>query len=114
MPHHEEEQPIKEDQQVVPNSIVPTTAQNDLAEIEQNVNQVTNTCFHNCSYKRICAQTMKTSKSHALDEIISDLNKGIQTRSQMRNFCANSAFLSILGPKNNDNALRDSEWFAAM
>ena len=46
--------------------------------------------------------------------IISDLNKGTQTRSQIRNFCAHFAFLSILEPKNHEEALKDSEWVVAM
>ena len=40
-PIHEEEQPINEDQQVVPYS-TPTTALNDQAESEQIENKVTN------------------------------------------------------------------------
>ena len=68
----------------------------------------------NCSYKRICAKPWKHQNSHPLDLMISDLNKGIQTRSQMRNVCAHFAFLSTLEPKNHEEALKDSEWFDAM
>ena len=56
----------------------------------------------------------KHQKSHPLDLIISDFNKGIHTRSQMRNFCAHFAFLSTLKPKNHEEALKDSEWIVAM
>ena len=46
--------------------------------------------------------------------IISDLKKGIQTRSQMRNFCVHFAFLLTLEPKNHEEALKDFEWVVAM
>ncbi|XP_021741922.1 uncharacterized protein LOC110708121 [Chenopodium quinoa] len=56
----------------------------------------------------------KHQKSHPLDKIISDLCKGTQTRSQMRNFCAFNAFLSTLEPRNLKEALEDPDWIIAM
>ncbi|XP_021725053.1 uncharacterized protein LOC110692355 [Chenopodium quinoa] len=56
----------------------------------------------------------KHQKSHPLDKIISDLCKGTQTRSQMRNFCAFNAFLSTLEPRNHKEALEDPDWIIAM
>ncbi|XP_021741693.1 nudix hydrolase 19, chloroplastic-like isoform X4 [Chenopodium quinoa] len=56
----------------------------------------------------------KHQKSHPLDKIISDLCKGTQTRSQMRNFCSFNAFLSTLEPRNHKEALEDPDWIIAM
>ena len=44
-------------------------------------------------------------KSHPTNLIISDISKGTQTRSQLRNFSAFQAFLSTLEPKNHEEAL---------
>ena len=56
----------------------------------------------------------KHQKSHPLDLIISDIGKGTQTRSQLRNFCAHGAFLSIIEPRNHLEALEDADWIQAM
>ncbi|XP_021743854.1 uncharacterized protein LOC110709902 [Chenopodium quinoa] len=52
--------------------------------------------------------------SHPTDLIISDIGRGTQTRSQLRNFCAFQAFLSIIEPRNHDEALKDADWIIAM
>ena len=56
----------------------------------------------------------KHQSSHPLDQILSDLNTGVQTRSKLRNFCAFYAFLSNFEPKNVNEALADSDWVTAM
>ena len=56
----------------------------------------------------------KHQSSHPLDLIMSNMEKGTQTRSQMRNFCAFQAFLSMLEPKNHEEALEDTDWVIAM
>jgi len=38
----------------------------------------------------------------------------VQTRSQLRNFCAFYAFHSVIKPKNFNKALTDSDWVTAM
>ena len=43
-----------------------------------------------------------------------DLNSGVQTRSRLKNFCAFNAFLSLMEPKNINEALTDSDWIVAM
>ena len=64
-------------------------------------------------------------KDHPLDQIISDLGSGIQTRSQTEehsiisgqataNFCFYTNFLSVIEPKKADEALRDDDWVEAM
>ena len=53
----------------------------------------------------------KHQSSYPPDQILSDLNTGVQTRSQLKNLCAFYAFLSDIEPKNNVNkALADSDW----
>ena len=43
----------------------------------------------------------------------SDIEKGTQTRSQMNNFCAFHAFLSMTEPKDHVEALREAYWINA-
>ena len=114
VPDLEEEQPVNDNQQGVPNLAVPTNEQNDQAEAEQNVNQVSDPVSTIVPIREFVPEPWKHQKSHPLDLIISDLNKGIQNRSQMRNFCAHFAFLSTLEPNNHEEALKDSKWVFAM
>ena len=41
----------------------------------------------------------RMSSQHPLEYIISDPNKGMQTRSSLKNLCAFSAFVSLVEPK---------------
>ncbi|XP_021751193.1 uncharacterized protein LOC110716851 [Chenopodium quinoa] len=45
---------------------------------------------------------------------MSDITKGTQTISQLRNFCAFYAFLSSMEPKNHVEALTDADWINVM
>lgn len=56
----------------------------------------------------------KHQSSHPLDQIMSNIDTGVQTRSKLGNFCAFYAFLSNIEPKNVHEALADSDWFNAM
>jgi len=56
----------------------------------------------------------KRYRSHPLDQILTDLNSGVQTRSRLKNFYAFYAFLSHIEPKNVYEALTDSDWITAM
>ena len=56
----------------------------------------------------------KQQSSHPLDQIMSDINAGVQTRSQLKNFCTLYAFLSNIEPKNVHEALADSDWVTVM
>ena len=38
----------------------------------------------------------------------------MQTRSQLRNFCAFRAFLTMMEPRNHEEALSDSDWITTM
>jgi len=52
--------------------------------------------------------------SHPLDQILTDLNFGVQIRSRLKNFCPFYAFLSHIEPKNIYEALVDSNWISTM
>ncbi|KAH0665120.1 hypothetical protein KY285_026326 [Solanum tuberosum] len=47
--------------------------------------------------------------SHPLDNLISPLDSGIQTRSRTRNLVAYSAFMSSIEPRNIKEALQDAD-----
>ena len=52
----------------------------------------------------------KHYRSHPLDQILTDLNSRVQTRSRLKNFCVFYAFISHIDPKNVYEALADSDW----
>jgi len=56
----------------------------------------------------------KHKSSHPLDQIVSDINTGVQTRSKLKNICAFYAFLSNIKPKNVHETLADSDWVTTM
>jgi len=59
-------------------------------------------------------RTWKHYRSHPLDQILSDLNSGVQTRSRLKNICAFYAFVSNIAPKNVNETLADSDWITVM
>ena len=90
---------VNEDQQVVPNTVVPRNEQTDPVEVEQNNNQFNDPNHTTVPTREFVPKPWKYQKCHPLDLIVSDLNKETTTRSQMRNFCAHFAFLSTLEQK---------------
>lgn len=56
----------------------------------------------------------KHQSSYPLDNFISPLDSGIQTRSKTRNLVAYSAFISTIEPKNIKEALQDVDWVTSM
>ena len=80
----DQEQPVNQDQQTVPNPAAPTNEQTDQTEAEQNNNQNNNPEPSTVPSREFVPKPWKYQKYHPLDSIISDLNKGTQTRSQMR------------------------------
>ncbi|XP_070039833.1 uncharacterized mitochondrial protein AtMg00820-like [Nicotiana tomentosiformis] len=56
----------------------------------------------------------KHMSSHLLQNVITPLDSGIQTRSKARNMFAFSAFLSQIETKHIMKALKDADWIAAM
>ena len=54
------------------------------------------------------------NKSHSLDQVIGNVNKGVKTRSSILNEVTFSAFISEIKPLNVDEALSDNDWVIAM
>ena len=59
-------------------------------------------------------QAIPTIKSHPLDNILGDLRKGVQTRSQVQNVVNHLSFISQTEPKTAKDALLDEDWISAM
>ena len=56
----------------------------------------------------------KASRDHPLDNIIGDISKGVTTRHSLKDLCNNMAFVSIIEPKNLNEAIIDENWIIAM
>jgi hypothetical protein len=59
-------------------------------------------------------QPTNIARDHPLDSIISDIQRGVQTRSRLTSFCAHSSFVLMEEPKDIDRTLRDPDWVNAM
>ncbi|XP_070047490.1 uncharacterized protein [Nicotiana tomentosiformis] len=66
--------------------------------------------FHN----KIWVSNWKHKSSHPLENVITPLDSGIQTRSKAINAFVFSAFLSQIEPKNIKEALKDVDWITVM
>ncbi|KAI4370410.1 hypothetical protein MLD38_018764 [Melastoma candidum] len=53
-------------------------------------------------------------KRHPMEQVIGDVQKGVQTRRSVNLFCEHSAFLSQKEPTSIDEALADPNWIIAM
>ncbi|GAB2296671.1 hypothetical protein Dimus_038435 [Dionaea muscipula] len=79
-------------------------------EPEQQIEEVRSPATHH----PLQARSWKYQSFHPLDQIISDIEKGVQTRSDLNNFYLFSRFLSYIEPKNIFDALQDTDWVMAM
>jgi hypothetical protein len=59
-------------------------------------------------------QPTNVARDHPLDQIVGDIQSGVQTRSRLATFCAHYSFVSEKEPKTIDEALKDSDWIIAM
>ncbi|XP_075086232.1 uncharacterized protein LOC142168954 [Nicotiana tabacum] len=66
------------------------------------------------STNEIQVPNWKHKSSHPLDNIITPLDSGVQTRSKARNSLTFSAFLSQIEPQNIKEALKDAYWITTM
>ena len=55
-----------------------------------------------------------TTRDHPLENVLSDICKGVSTRSQVSNFCGFTAFVSQIEPKTIKEAIVDESWTLAM
>jgi hypothetical protein len=52
--------------------------------------------------------------SHPKELIIGEVERGVSTKSKLKNICNNMAFLSQIEPKNINEAIEDESWILAM
>ncbi|KAK2967248.1 hypothetical protein RJ640_016040 [Escallonia rubra] len=73
------------------------------------------TSSHNNSDETLpLPKSWRYSSSHPLEQVIGNVERGVTTRTTVKLFCADFAFLSQIEPKNISEALKDSEWILAM
>jgi hypothetical protein len=53
-------------------------------------------------------------RDHPVNSILSDIHKGVTTRSRVTHFCEHYTFVSSIEPYMVEDALRDSDWVLAM
>jgi hypothetical protein len=53
-------------------------------------------------------------KNHRIDQIVGDINKGVQTRSCLAYFCEHYSFVSCGEPTRIEEALKGPDWVNAM
>ncbi|XP_070032833.1 uncharacterized protein [Nicotiana tomentosiformis] len=63
---------------------------------------------------QLVVKPYKYQTTHPIENIITDPTSGIKTRSSFKNLCAFDTFLSLIEPKNVDEALQDADWMNAM
>ena len=56
----------------------------------------------------------RIQRDHPVNQILGDINQGIQTRSRIANFCQHYSFVSSLEPSRVEDALADPDWVVAM
>ena len=56
----------------------------------------------------------KASRDHPLDNILDDISKRVTTRHSLKDLCNNMAFVSMIEPKNLNEAIIDDHWIVAM
>ncbi|KAD5318024.1 hypothetical protein E3N88_17970 [Mikania micrantha] len=86
---------------------VPDHILNSLSPIE-------NSSSSDAASSNNCLDIIPFNKNHPLEQILGDLSKGVQTRSQISNFCLHAAFLSQIEPSKYQEALKDNNWIEAM
>ncbi|KAL8095322.1 hypothetical protein AgCh_036693 [Apium graveolens] len=59
-------------------------------------------------------KSSRTVKNHPPDNLLTDLDQGIFTRSRLHNLCAFCAFVAEFEPKNAQEAVADEHWSVAM
>jgi hypothetical protein len=53
-------------------------------------------------------------RDHPVNSILSDIHKGVTTRSRVAHFCKHYSFVSSIEPYRVEDALRDPDWVVAM
>ncbi|KAJ8768804.1 hypothetical protein K2173_023708 [Erythroxylum novogranatense] len=59
-------------------------------------------------------KTLAKAKNHPMEQVIGDLNDGLKIRRNVYENMSNSAFISLVEPKNIKEALEDENWLLTM
>jgi hypothetical protein len=54
------------------------------------------------------------AKDHPIDQVVGDINKGVQTRSRLASFCEHYSFVSCSESTRIEEALDDLDWVNVM
>ncbi|KAD3066989.1 hypothetical protein E3N88_34869 [Mikania micrantha] len=84
------------------------------SHLENSLSPIENSPSSDAASSNNCLDTIPFDKNHPLEQILDDLNKGVQTRSHILNFCLHAAFLSQIEPSKYQEALKDNNWVDAM
>ncbi|KAD4180484.1 hypothetical protein E3N88_29075 [Mikania micrantha] len=82
--------------------------------IPNSLTPIENLSYSDAASSNNCLDIIPFNKNHPLEQILGDLSKGVQTRSQISNFCLHAAFLSQIEPSKYQEALKDNNWVEAM
>ncbi|KAD6118915.1 hypothetical protein E3N88_10186 [Mikania micrantha] len=82
--------------------------------IPNSLTPIENLSYSDVASSNNCLDIIPFNKNHPLEQILGDLSKGVQTRSQISNFCLHAAFLSQIEPSKYQEALKDNSWVEAM
>jgi hypothetical protein len=58
--------------------------------------------------------SQNVQRDHTVDNILSDIEKEVTTRSRVANFCEHYSFVSSFNPFKVEDALCDPDWVVAM
>ncbi|KAD3066742.1 hypothetical protein E3N88_34622 [Mikania micrantha] len=84
------------------------------SHLENSLSPIENSPVSYVASSNNCLDIIPFNKNHPLEQILGDLSKGVQTRSQISNFCLHAAFLSQTKPSKYQEALKDNNWVEAM
>jgi hypothetical protein len=80
--------------------------------VNQPVNDSSSTSTQDTSSQLKIHNTI--AKDHPMNQIVGNINKGVQTRSRLASFCEHYSFVSYGEPTRVEEALDDPNWVNAM
>jgi hypothetical protein len=89
-----------------------TNVERDEESIHQPINDSSSTSTQDASSQLKIHNAI--AKDHLIDQIIGDINKGVQTRSHLASFCEHYSFISCGEPTRIEESLDDPDWLNAM
>jgi hypothetical protein len=89
-----------------------TNVERDEESIHQLINDSSSTSTQDASSQLKIHNAI--AKDHLIDQIVGDINKGVQTRSRLASFCEHYSFVSCGEPTRIEESLDDPDWLNAM